>query len=115
MNEHVIKLEKSKQPLFGSIYSLGQVELETLKTYIKTNIANSFICLSKFLTGAFILFDRKADRNLCLCIDYLGLNNITIKNQYRQSLIGELLDWLSWARRFTQLNLSNAYHWIRIC
>ena len=43
MNEHAIKLEKDKQLLFGPIYSLGPVELETLKTYIKTNLANGFI------------------------------------------------------------------------
>ena len=35
MNEHAIKLEKGKQPLFDPIYSLGSVELETLKIYIK--------------------------------------------------------------------------------
>ena len=43
MNEHAIKLEEDKQPPFGPIYSLKLVELETLKIYIKTNLANSFI------------------------------------------------------------------------
>ena len=43
INNYAIKLEKDKQLLFKSIYSLGQVELETLKTYIKTNLADSFI------------------------------------------------------------------------
>ena len=43
INEHAIKLDKNKQPLFEPIYSLGLVELETLKTYIKTNLANGFI------------------------------------------------------------------------
>ena len=43
INEHAIKLEEGKQPLFGPIYSLGLVELETLKTYIETNLANGFI------------------------------------------------------------------------
>ena len=43
MNEHTIKLEEGKQPSFSSIYSLGPIELETLKTYIKTNLANGFI------------------------------------------------------------------------
>ena len=43
MNEHIIKLEEDKQLLFGPIHSLGLVELETLKTYIKTNLANGFI------------------------------------------------------------------------
>ena len=43
INKHGIKLEESKQLPFGLIYSLGLVELETLKTYIKTNLANGFI------------------------------------------------------------------------
>ena len=43
INEHAIKLEEDKQPLFGPIYSLEPVELEILKTYIKTNLANGFI------------------------------------------------------------------------
>ena len=43
MNEYAIKLEEGKQPPFGPIYSLRPIELETLKTYIKTNLANGFI------------------------------------------------------------------------
>ena len=114
MNEHAIKLEEGKQPLFGPIYSLGLVELETLKTYIKTNLANGFIQPFKSPAGVSILFDRKLDRSLRLCVDYQGLNNITIKNQYPLPLIGESLDRLGQAKRFTQLDLTNAYHRMRI-
>ena len=115
MNEHAIELEEGKQPLFGPIYSLGLVELETLKTYIKTNLANGFIRPSKSPAGAHILFNRKPDGSLRLCVDYRGLNNITIKNQYSLPFIGESLDWLGRARRFTQLDLTNVYHRMRIC
>ena len=101
INKHAIKLEEGKQPPFGPIYSLGPVKLETLKTYIKTNLANGFIRPSKSPAGAPILFDRKPDGSLRLCVDYRGLNNITIKNQYPLPLIGESLDWLGRARRFT--------------
>ena len=80
MNEHAIKQEKGKQPSFGPIYSLGPVEFKTLKMYIKTNLANGFIRLSKSPTKISILFNRKPDKNLRLCVDYWGLNNITIKN-----------------------------------
>ena len=114
INEHAINLEKDKQLLFGAIYSLGLVELETLKTYIKTNLANGFIRLSKSSAGAPILFNRKPDGSLCFCIDYWGLNNLTIKNQYPLPLIGESLDRLGRAKRFTQLDLTNAYHRMRI-
>ena len=47
MNEHTIKLEKSKLSLFSPIYSLELVKLEILKTYIKTSLANDFIRLFK--------------------------------------------------------------------
>ena len=115
MNEHAIKLEEGKQPLFGPIYSLGLVKLETLKTYIETNLANGFIQPSKFPAGAPILFNRKPDGSLRLCVDYRGLNNLTIKNRYLLPLIGESLDRLGRAKRFTQLDLTNAYHQMRIC
>ena len=115
INEHAIELEEGKQPPFGPIYSLGPVELETLKTYIKTNRVNSFIRPSKSPAGAPILFNWKPDRSLRLCVDYWGLNNITIKNRYPLPLIGEFLDRLGQARRFTQFDLINTYHRMRIC
>ena len=110
MNENAIKLEEGKQPLFGSIYSLGLVELETLKTYIKTNLTDGFIWPSKSPTRAFIFFDTKLDGSLDFYVEYQSLNNITIKNQYPLFLIGKLLDWLSQAKRFTQLDFINAYY-----
>ena len=94
MNEHIIKLEEGKQPSFRPIYSLEPVELETLKTYIKINLANGFIWPFKSPVGTLIFFDRKPDRSFHFCIDYWGLINITIKNRYLLSLIGESLDQL---------------------
>ena len=114
MNEHAIELEEGKQPPFGPIYSLGPVELETLKTYIKTNLANGFIRPSKSLAGAPIPFNRKPDGSFRLCVNYRELNNITIKNRYPLLLIGESLDQLGQAKRFTQLDLTNAYNRTRI-
>ena len=54
MNKHIIKPEKDKQLSFRSIYSQEPVKLETLKTYIKTNLANGFIWPSKSLAGTLI-------------------------------------------------------------
>lgn len=56
INKYLINLEPNKQPPYIPIYSLGLIELETLKTYIKTNLANNFIRLSKSLAKAHILF-----------------------------------------------------------
>ena len=85
-----------------------------LKTYIETNLANGFIRPSKSLAGAPILFIRKKDGSLWLCVDYWGLNNPIIKNPYPLPLIGESLDCLGRAKHFTKLNLTNIYYQIRI-
>ncbi len=102
------------QPPYGPIYSLWPVKLETLKAHIENNLASGFIWPSKSPVGALILFDKKPDGSLRLCVDYQGLNNLTIKNRYLLPLIGESLDQLGRAQRFTQLDLTNAYHRMRI-
>ena len=101
INKHTIELEDSKQPSYKLIYSLGLVELETLKTYIKINLANSFIQSLNSPAGAPILFVCKPDNSLQLCVDYQGVNNLTIKNRYPLPLINESLDWLGQAKYFT--------------
>ena len=114
IHKHAIELQDGKQPLYGPIYSLGPVELETLKTYIKTHLKIGFIWPSKSSAGAPILFDKKPDSSFWLCVDYWGLNNLMIKNWYPLPLIGEPLDWLGRAKQFTQLDLTSAYHQMRI-
>ena len=114
IHEHAIELQDDKQPPHGPIYSLGLMELETLKTYIETHLKTGFIRPSKSPAGAPILFDKKPDGSLWLCVDYRDLNNLTIKNQYPLPLIGEALDQLDRAKRFTQLNRTSAYHQMRI-
>ncbi len=114
MNEHVIELIEGKQTPYGSIYALSLVELEILKTYIETHLKTGFIRPSKSPPGAAILFDKKPDDSLRLCVDYWGLNNLTIKNRYSLPLIGESLDRLGRAKRFTQLDLTSAYHQMKI-
>lgn len=100
INNHAIDLLKSQQLVYEPIYSLGPMELETLKTYIKTNLANGFIKPSKFLVNTRILFVQKLDGSLCLCINYQGLKNLTIKNWYILLLIYGFLYWLGWAKGF---------------
>ncbi len=85
-----------------------------MKVYIKNNLDSSFIRPSKSPARALILFNKKLDDSLGLYVDYRGLNNLTIKNQYPLLLIRKSLDQLGRDQRFTQLNLTNAYHQIRI-
>ena len=114
LNQHAINLENGNQPPYRLIYSLGLVELETLKTYIKIHLKTWYIQLSKSPTGTPILFDKKLDSSFCLCIDYRGLNNLTIKNQYPLPLIGESFHRWGRAKRFFQLDLTSVYHQMRI-
>ena len=114
INKHAIKLRDGKQSVYSPIYSLRPVELETLKTYIKTHLITGFIRLSKFFAGTLILFDKKSDGSLHLFVNYCGLNNLTIKNWYLLPLIGGSLDRLSRVKSFTQLDLISAYHWMSI-
>ena len=114
INEHTIELIEGKQSPYGPIYSLGPVELETLKAYIETHLRTGFIRPSKSPAGAPILFDKKSDRSLRLYVDYQGLNNLTIKNWYSLPLIDESLVRLGRTKRFTQLDLTSAYYRMRI-
>ena len=110
LHEYAIELKRNKQSFYGPIYSLARMKLEILKAYIKTHLKTEFIRPSKFFAGAIILFKKKLDGNFCLYVNYQDLNNLTIKNQYPLPLIGELLDRLGWAKRFTKLDLTSAYH-----
>lgn len=96
------------------IHNLKPVRLKILKTYIESNQANDFISASKSFADAFILFDQKLDESFWLCINYQSLNNLIIKNWYPILLMSQSLDQLDCTKRFTQLDLTSAYFWIRI-
>ncbi len=114
INNHAIKLVDDWQLPYGPIYIVRSVKLKILKAYIKNNLVNGFISPSKSPAGALILFDKKPDGSLRLFVNYWSLNNLTIKNQYSLSLVGESLDRLGQAWRFNQLDLTNAYYQMRI-
>ena len=69
-NQYAIELKEDKQPPYGPIYSLGPVELESLKTYIEIYLKTRFIGPFKSPAVALILFDKEPDGSLRLCIDY---------------------------------------------
>lgn len=101
INDHAIKVIKSKQPSYWPIYTSNLVEPEILKTYIETQLKTGCIRPSKSFAGAFILYDKKLDHSFCLCVNYSAINNLTIKNRYPFPLIGESLKWVGQAKRFT--------------
>lgn len=64
--------------------------------------------------GASILFVPKKDRGPRLCVDYRGLDVVTVKNRHPLPLITETLDRLGGIKVFTKLDLKDAYHRIPI-
>ena len=65
--------------------------------------------------GSPVLFVKKANGLLRLCIDYKGLNEVTIKNNHLLPLLSETLERFAYAKHFTKIDIRNAYHRIRVC
>ena len=78
--DHRIPLVDGATPGFGPIYSLSQVEQQALREYLDDNLQKGFITPSESPAGSPILFVKKKDGTLRLCVDYRKLNNITVKN-----------------------------------
>ena len=89
-----IELEEGAHPPFGPIYGLSKPELESLHMYLDENLAKGFIQPSKSLVGAPILFVKKKDSSLRLCVDYQGLNKIMVRDRYPLPPIPTLRDRL---------------------
>lgn len=113
-HDHEITLENGKSPPFGPIYSMTEAELLALQEYIRENMANGFISASESPAGAPILFVKKSDGSLRLCVDYRKLNVITVKNRHPLPLFSKTLMNLSKAKFLTKLDLRSGYHQIRI-
>ena len=85
--DHSIPLKPDSAPPFGPLYGMSHKELLVLKEYIEENLAKGFIRHSSSPAGAPVLFVKKSDGSLRFCVDYRGLNEMTIKNRYPLPLI----------------------------
>ena len=112
--DHRIELLPGTKPPSRPTYHMSAVELTELKKQLEELLTAGFIRPSKSPFGAPILFVKKKDGTMRLCIDYRALNNITIKNAYPLPRIDELFDRLQGARYFTKMDLRSGYHQIRI-
>ena len=112
--DHHIPLEEGAKPVFGPIYNLSETELQILKDYIDENLRKRFIRPSTSPFGSPVLFTKKPDGSLRLCVDYRALNRATIKNRYPLPLISELLDRFKRKKQFTRLDVRDAFHRLRI-
>uniref|UniRef100_M1CYN1 Gag-pol protein n=1 Tax=Solanum tuberosum TaxID=4113 RepID=M1CYN1_SOLTU len=77
-----IDLLLDTQPIFIPPYRMAPLELKELKEQLKDLLDKGFIRLSISPWGAPVLFVRKKDSSLRMCIDYRQLNKVTIKNKY---------------------------------
>jgi len=87
-----INLEEGAQPPVSSIYSLSASEQEALKEFIEKNLNMCFIQPTSSLHGAPVLFVKKKDGLLHLCVDFHSLNHISKKDYYPLLLISNLLN-----------------------
>ena len=92
------------------IYQLTVRELQLLKEYSNEIEQSSKIERSSCPIGTPILFVLQHDRTLWLCVDYRGLNQITIKNKYPLPLMNGIRSRLGKATVFTKLDLKNGYY-----
>jgi len=93
-----IVLEEGTSPPLGTLYSLSPVELSALRMFIDENITTGFIRPTASSHAALVLFVKKKDGSLRLCVDFRGLNKITKKDCYPLPLISDLLDSPSCAK-----------------
>jgi hypothetical protein len=112
MAKHAINLEPGTQPPFWLLYNLLANKLWYFKEYFENSVDKGWIRQSVSPAGAPILFVPKKDGGLRLCVNYRGLNAITIKNWHLLPLIGKTLDCLVGAVIYTKLDFKDAYHHI---
>jgi hypothetical protein len=110
-----IDLKEGTTAPWGPIYPLSEFELETLREYLKEMLRTGKIRRSTSSAGSPILFVPKpSGRGLRLCVDYRGINKITIPNRYPLPLMQELQDRIQGAQWFTKMDLKSGFHLIRI-
>ena len=113
-HDHRIELQPGKEPGYGPLYSMSRDELKVLKKYLDDHLDKGFIRPSNSPYSSPVLFARKPSGGLRLCVDYRGLNAITIKNRYPLPLIQETLQSISKAKYFTKLDVVAAFNKLRM-
>ena len=109
-----IKLHPGTSPISMTPHSMAPVELQELKVQIQELLGKGFIIPSTSPWGAPVLFSKKKDKTLRLCIDYRQLNRVTIKNRYPLPRIDGLFNQLRGARVYSKIDLHTSYHQLRV-
>jgi hypothetical protein len=114
MVKHTITLEPGAKPPCRPIYRLSQPELDEMRKQIAELLLKGYIEPSSSPYGAPVLFVKKKDGGLRMCIDYRALNQLTVKNKYPLPRIDDLLDSLNGSTCYTSLDLKSGYYQIQI-
>ena len=112
--EFAIDLVPSSAPISKAPYRLAPTEMKELMKQLQELLDNGFIRPSVSPWGAPVLFVKKKDGSMRLCIDYRELNKVTIKNKYPLPRIDDLFDQLQGASYFSKIDLRSGYHQLRI-
>ncbi|GKC28247.1 putative reverse transcriptase domain-containing protein, partial [Tanacetum coccineum] len=106
-----IELIRGAQPISKAPYRMAPVESKELKDQL---LECGFIRPSVSPWGAPVLFVKKKDGSMRLCIDYRELNRITVRNRYPLPRIDDLFDQLQGAKFFLKIDLRSGYHQLRV-
>ena len=112
--EFTIELLPGTAPISVTPYRMAPTDLRELKTQLQELLEKGYIQLSISPWGAPVLFVKKKDGTLRLCIDYRQLNRVTIKNKYPLPRVNDLFDQLQGARVFSKIYLRSGYYQLRI-
>ncbi|KAL5579861.1 hypothetical protein UlMin_012303 [Ulmus minor] len=112
--EFEIELLPGTSPISKAPYRMAPAELKELKEQLQELLDKKFIRPSYSPWGAPVLFVKKKDGTLRMCIDYRELNKVTIKNKYPLPRIDDLFDQLQGAAIFSKIDLRSGYHRLKI-
>ncbi|XP_019157589.1 PREDICTED: uncharacterized protein LOC109154205 [Ipomoea nil] len=101
-------------PISKAPYRLAPPEMQELKAQLQELLDKGYIRPSTSPWGAPVLFVKKKDGSMRLCIDYRELNQVTIKNKYPHPRIDDLFDQLRGAGVFSKVDLRSRYHQIKV-
>ncbi|TYK18678.1 pol protein [Cucumis melo var. makuwa] len=112
--DFAIELEPGTAPISRAPYIMAPAELKELKVQLQELLDKGFIRPSVSPWGAPVLFVKKKDGSMRLCIDYRELNKVTVKNRYPLPRIDDLFDQLQGTTVFSKNDLRSGYHQLRI-
>ncbi|CAI5485183.1 unnamed protein product [Closterium sp. Yama58-4] len=112
--DHRIVLQPGSEPPVRATYRMSAAELKEVQAQLEELLEKGFIRVSSSPYAAPILFVKKKDGSLRMCIDYRALNKLTIKNRYPLPQVEELFEQLGEAKIFSKLDLRSGYHQVRV-